>query len=841
MTASSTGTRIGNIALIVLLVIVLVYSAIHENLFNKISPNLWMALAGGTLLCLWLCMTISVRRLAALIFTIFAVEYVKESIGVDLDLFHYATPTGYSVFGVWMWALAALTTYTVAVKAVMRLTRMSSITVSRALSPLLILVVFLVIPFTLQDYWPLVGPCTDAGEGPEIVRLIGQWMSGIVCSQNAFWVFYAIMFAIGIVASLCMDMRTLVGLLIAVFILSTISEHVGTGSGIWTFHPTSDSPHGPPFWLLFGAWPLEFLAQYAISGWIAGESLNDPPSFRGPAQDGGPGVKTVELDGPSGDSSPDTARPRAEDSNSGHGCAEPPGPPLTREERILKYFMLFSFVTYLIVGLLFALLPVWVIGLISDIADIIFGSVHPAFLTYMQSDQRFWVSMTFSMMMTISALSLLAFYNIRRNKIFIVPLLIAKFSSAASGLLYFVFGQRYFANLVIFAVDGVIFWITLKLLLDASRGFFAANTVFLRQRLQNYNVTPKTKVAVLKGDNKLKLLDDVLEATDFNTILKAAIAKSNKAPEDFAVAIKPNFMFTHSKRDVSTYTDPELVEHLVNLIAEEGITDIAIVEAQATLGNYYANRDVLSVAEHVGYSTEKNYRIVDLTEEMEPYDYGGRLGKHWAGPAWRDADFRISFAKNKTHTFCNYTLTIKNVYGTLPCADKLKVYHTEREYDWPTIESMKHFPVHFGLVDAFVSADGQFGVMCDPYPNHTKTILGGKNPIAIDYVGAKKMGIDPWDAQKGRFFYLAVKEFGFPEDIEIQGDCSLYDPWDNVSDVIIKSLDLIEEAYHFSNWGFSILSACDKAFPLKITDPSVLFLRWVLSPIRRYYYRYDVM
>ena len=93
----------------------------------------------------------------------------------------------------------------------------------------------------------------------------------------------------------------------------------------------------------------------------------------------------------------------------------------------------------------------------------------------------------------------------------------------------------------------------------------------------------------------------------------------------------------------------------------------------------------------------KNYRIVDLTEEMVPYDYGGRLGKHFVGPTWRDADFRISFAKNKTHTFCHYTLTLKNIYGTLPMQDKLKEYHTKREYDWPTIETMKHFWVHFGL------------------------------------------------------------------------------------------------------------------------------------------------
>lgn len=74
-------------------------------------------------------------------------------------------------------------------------------------------------------------------------------------------------------------------------------------------------------------------------------------------------------------------------------------------------------------------------------------------------------------------------------------------------------------------------------------------------------------------------------------------------------------------------------------------------------------------------------------------------------------NFRISFAKNKTHCFCHYTRTLKNIYGTLPMQDKLKEYHSKREYDWSTIETLKHFPVHFGLIDAFTSAYSQFGVI----------------------------------------------------------------------------------------------------------------------------------
>jgi hypothetical protein len=188
--------------------------------------------------------------------------------------------------------------------------------------------------------------------------------------------------------------------------------------------------------------------------------------------------------------------------------------------------------------------------------------------------------------------------------------------------------------------------------------------------------------------------------------------------------------------------------------------------------------------------------------------------------------------------FCNYTLTLKNVYGTLPMQDKLKEYHVKREYDWPTIETLKHFPVHFGLIDAIWSADGQFGVIADPKPNQTKVIIGGESLIAVDWVGAKKMGLDPEDPQIGRFLPLALEAFGKPE-IHCVGDLSEYENWHNVSPVFIRSLDLIEEAYAFSDWWFSGLSAMDPYFRFKRRALPVVVLRRILAPVKRMLYRYD--
>lgn len=341
-------------------------------------------------------------------------------------------------------------------------------------------------------------------------------------------------------------------------------------------------------------------------------------------------------------------------------------------------------------------------------------------------------------------------------------------------------------------------------------------------------IKESTIVASIKNDNKFAALDEVLMLTKFYDTIDKYLTASGKSIEDFSIVIKPNFMFAYSKYDKTTFTDPELVEYLIEKIHERGFSNIAVVEAQSAYGNCYKNREVEKVALHVGYSKDKNYRIVDLTKEKVLYDFGGRLGRHPVEPTWRDADFRISFAKNKTHAFCHYTLCIKNIYGALTMQNKLKEYHKKREIYWPTIEMLKHFPVHFGLIDASISADGQFGIFADREPNITNTIIGGENIVAVDWVGARKMGLHP---MVSRFMETAVEAFGMPE-INWVGDKSEYKPWKNVEKVVIETFDLLEEPYVMTDWFFSILNEVHPYFKPKARTKLVIFFRKLTRPLR---------
>jgi Domain of unknown function (DUF362) len=254
-----------------------------------------------------------------------------------------------------------------------------------------------------------------------------------------------------------------------------------------------------------------------------------------------------------------------------------------------------------------------------------------------------------------------------------------------------------------------------------------------------------TTVAAIYAEDQFRALDRVLADTGFFDIVERRRAETGKNQAEFSIIIKPNFMFMYAKDDHTTYTDPQLVEHLIHQLSARGYSNLCIVEAQSAYSNFLYNRDVVTVAQHIGYSG-RGYRIVDLTVEKVPYTYRGKLGQHWVGPTWRDADFRVSFAKNKTHTWAWYTLTIKNVYGALPLQDKLKEYHNRREIYDPTIDLLVEFPVHYGLIDAYWSADGPYGIFADKEPNMTQTIIGGENLLAVDWVGLRRWDWIRWSA-----------------------------------------------------------------------------------------------
>jgi uncharacterized protein (DUF362 family) len=354
--------------------------------------------------------------------------------------------------------------------------------------------------------------------------------------------------------------------------------------------------------------------------------------------------------------------------------------------------------------------------------------------------------------------------------------------------------------------------------------------------LEPINSDKKVTVASIKNqESKFEALDEVLEETGFDGLVAEQLTATGKNKADFSIVIKPNFMFAYNKRDRTTFTDPELVGHLVKRLRAAGYERIAVVEAQSTYGEYFDKRSVEEMAQYLGFDGEAGYEIVDMTKDaLDQQQFGPHLGNHPVSRSWRDADLRISFAKNKTHAYSYYTLTLKNIYGALPLANKFKEYHCDRDIYHTTIEYLTAFPVHFGLVDAYESADGPFGIFADTQPNQTYTIIGGADLVAVDWVAATKMGIDPMISKHMR---LAVETFGKPE-INLVGDRRQYRPWLNVPVALSlfthKGLDA---EYHFGNLFYTASAQMDEEhFQHKSKALHIRLLRRLTLPIRRMFF-----
>jgi uncharacterized protein (DUF362 family) len=318
-------------------------------------------------------------------------------------------------------------------------------------------------------------------------------------------------------------------------------------------------------------------------------------------------------------------------------------------------------------------------------------------------------------------------------------------------------------------------------------------------------------VYIETGEDKFKVMQQAIDNSSFLTHVAEEWRQSGKSKEEFLIAIKPNIMTASVYEDPSpVYTDPKLVEYVIKQLIQEGYTNIAVVEARNVYQYSYQGRTVKAVAQLAGFSSE-GYRVVDLSEEQEPYNYGSVLGHHYVGRTWRDADYRISFAKNKSHWQCYYTGCLKNIYGCLPAWDKMKVYHGKgKEFYECCILILDHFPVHFGFLDAWVSGDGFSGHVRDANPNHTRSIFASENIMALDWVMGEKMNIDP---ALNYVIQEAMHRWGTVH-INRVGNMTPWKPWKNVSALTVLMLDVMEEAYWISRF-FSrcFASYQDKRFP----------------------------
>jgi uncharacterized protein (DUF362 family) len=295
-------------------------------------------------------------------------------------------------------------------------------------------------------------------------------------------------------------------------------------------------------------------------------------------------------------------------------------------------------------------------------------------------------------------------------------------------------------------------------------------------------------IAQTTGNDKFSLLTSALKQAGFWERLETARRLADAEPSNFRILIKPDLELFNPGDP--TGTDPELVEHLLDLLYQRNYRSVAIGDARNVWDFWLENRDVSVLAELVGYHfiTKHGhpYDVVDLSEETVDAGFPPESVLRGTGLAkqWMNAQFRINFAKNKTHEEFGYALCVYNLLGILPLRDK-EYHYRHRLKRWDVCaDVLKQTPVHFNIIDAFVSNDGSEGTRA-AHPLETRTIIASPSALLADWAASLKMQIDPYISQINA---KALRDIGLPKRYEILGDLSPYQGWKNIPPILLESV-----------------------------------------------------
>jgi len=301
-------------------------------------------------------------------------------------------------------------------------------------------------------------------------------------------------------------------------------------------------------------------------------------------------------------------------------------------------------------------------------------------------------------------------------------------------------------------------------------GEFFLPRVLRSRRVAENAVGSGGRVGIVQGTaraEKLSLFRGLLDGY-LKDLLRDRAASLGKPLTEFRVAIKPAFMMGYDRRDRSMITDRELLDELACFLRECGCDDIAVVEGRNLYDQFYDNRSVQSVARYFDISSP-HFRVVDLSDEQVSHAYFRGMAQYTVGKTWKDADFRISFAKMRSHPVELVHLTIANLEGIGARCDQFLFAERQADRETATMMLLDEFPPHLSILDAYEqAADGLVGIMGCPRPATPLRFYAGSDALAVDMVAARHMGLnDPRDAANLR---AACHWFGDPEEsIEIVG------------------------------------------------------------------------
>lgn len=208
-------------------------------------------------------------------------------------------------------------------------------------------------------------------------------------------------------------------------------------------------------------------------------------------------------------------------------------------------------------------------------------------------------------------------------------------------------------------------------------------------------------------------------------------------PDD-RVLLKPNLLKARPPEAAVT-THPEIVRAVIRLVREAG--GHAVVADSPGLGDL---RRVCDRAGILAIVREEGAELAE-TEEAVPLKNRGRFQRFKVARWARDADVIINLPKLKSHCMTILTGAVKNLFGCIPGKRKVQWhFNTGVNHDL-FMRMLVELSVLIGprltIMDAVVGMEGNGPGSGDP--RRIGVVIAGSDPVAVDTVSSKLVGVTP--------------------------------------------------------------------------------------------------
>jgi uncharacterized protein (DUF362 family) len=209
------------------------------------------------------------------------------------------------------------------------------------------------------------------------------------------------------------------------------------------------------------------------------------------------------------------------------------------------------------------------------------------------------------------------------------------------------------------------------------------------------------------------------------------------------VVLKPNLVEFEPESSINT--NPLVVHAAYEAFLGMGAASVRIAEGPGH------RRNTLDLAEAAGYfkivpQFEDQFTDLNLDDvtRVYPHRQFSRIEKLYLPNTALGADLLVSIAKMKTHHWVGATLSMKNLFGTVPSG----IYGWPKNVlHWAGIDESiadlhEAFPNHFAIVDGIVGMEGNGPIQ--GVPKHAGVLVAGSDPVAVDATCCRIMCIDPF-------------------------------------------------------------------------------------------------